>query len=97
MTRCRFIALELRGEETHVGVLDIATGVVNDLGAGFAPKCSPDSARLAFVRSTNGVSDIHVMDVDGTNLTQLTNDAAFDTFPVWSPDGATILFLSDAP
>jgi ketosteroid isomerase-like protein len=35
----------------------------------------------------NGSNDIFVMDPDGGNLVQLTDDAAFDTFPLWSPDG----------
>jgi Tol biopolymer transport system component len=38
---------------------------------------------------------IHVMNVDGTNLRQLTNIAANNGDPVWSPDGTRITFGSD--
>ena len=34
------------------------------------------------------------MRADGTDVVQLTDDAAFDTFPIWSPDGTAILFMS---
>jgi len=88
------IALELRGDETHIGVLDVATGALADLGRGYVPKWSPDGTRMTFIRDTNDAFDIHVMRADGADVVQLTDDAAFDTFPIWSPDGATILFLS---
>lgn len=75
-------------------VLDIATGELSDHGEGYAPKWSPDGSRLAYVGGSDDVVDIYSMDADGTDITQLTHDAAFDTFPIWSPDGETILFLS---
>ncbi len=89
------IALELR-DDHHIGVLDLATGAVTDLGAGYVPKWSPDGTRMAFIRATGDAFDIYVMRADGTGVVQLTHDAAFDTFPIWSPDGDTILFLSAA-
>ena len=89
------IALELRDDETHIGVLDVATGAVSDLGAGYVPKWSPDGTGLTFLRATDAASDIYVMRADGTDVVQLTDDVTFDTFPIWSPDGATILFMSN--
>ncbi|MGZ9160397.1 MAG: serine hydrolase, partial [Candidatus Limnocylindrales bacterium] len=88
------IAVELRGDESHIGVLDVATGAVAELGRGYAPKWSPDGSRLAYVSGNDDALDIYVMDADGANLVQLTDDAAFDTFPIWSPDGTTIMFMS---
>jgi Tol biopolymer transport system component len=35
------------------------------------------------------------MNIDGSDLKQLTNDAAVDTFPVFSPTGDAIAFTSD--
>jgi TolB protein len=61
------------------------------------PEWSPDGSRLAFIRATGDATDIHVMSSEGTDVVQLTDDAAFDTFPIWSPDGETILFLSTRP
>ena len=34
------------------------------------------------------------MDADGNNARQLTDNDASDFFPVWSPDGGTIVFTS---
>jgi Tol biopolymer transport system component len=33
--------------------------------------------------------------VDGSGLTQLTDNLAWDMFPAWSPDGKKIAFDSD--
>jgi Tol biopolymer transport system component/CubicO group peptidase (beta-lactamase class C family) len=87
------IALELR-DDAHIGVLDTSTGAATDLGPGFVPEWSPDGTRLAFIRGEDDVFDIYVMDADGSDVIQVTHDDVFDTFPIWSPDGATILFLS---
>jgi Tol biopolymer transport system component len=57
---------------------------------------SPDGSRVAFASSGAGNSDIWVQNVDGTNLRQLTNDVAADSWPIWSPDGEWIAFQSQA-
>jgi Tol biopolymer transport system component/serine/threonine protein kinase len=59
-----------------------------------APALSPDGAWVVFA-STLGQEDIFVCRVDGTGLRQLTNDAAKDRWPRWSPDGQRIAFYSD--
>ena len=38
--------------------------------------------------------EIYVMNVDGSNLTNLTNNAAPDAYPSWSPDGTKIAFVT---
>ena len=50
---------------------------------------------LAFVSERDGNSEIYVMNVDGTGLLRLTNDAGRDVDPAWSPDGKRIAFASD--
>ena len=42
-----------------------------------------------------GVNDIYTMDADGKHETRLTNNAADDARPVWSPQGDNIAFISD--
>ena len=39
--------------------------------------------------------EICVMDADGSNQTNLTNDPAVDEYPCWSPDGNKIAFVSE--
>ena len=56
---------------------------------------SPDGLRVAFVSFAGGASDIWTQNVDGSDLRQLTNDAAANSWPVWSPDGRSIVFTAD--
>ena len=46
-----------------------------------------------------GAPDIFVMNADGSNVVNLTNDAALDDFPAWSPDGLRIAYATapDSP
>ncbi|MBD0347933.1 MAG: PD40 domain-containing protein [Thermoleophilia bacterium] len=54
------------------------------------------SARqLAVSITRGGDSEIYVIREDGFALRQLTRNAASDYFPVWSPDGKRLLFVSD--
>lgn len=49
---------------------------------------------LAFTKVENGNSDIFTIHPDGSGLTNLTNDPAYDGHPFWSPDGKYIAFES---
>jgi Tol biopolymer transport system component len=73
------------------------SGVVG-LGSGYNPDWSPDGTRIAFSRSGGTQSDIYVMNVDGSNVVNITAgvpglDDDYD--PAWSPDGTRIVFSSD--
>ena len=45
------------------------------------------NGRIAFESSRDGNLEIYSMNPDGSGQTNLTNDPAEDTDPVWSPDG----------
>lgn len=53
------------------------------------------SARIAFTSNREGVAQIYSMNTDGSGVVQLTNDAANDETPRWSPDNSRIIFQSD--
>jgi TolB protein len=55
---------------------------------------SPDGKQLLFSSQRDGNVEIYVMNVDGSNQTRLTNNAARDEQPAWSPDGTRIVFSS---
>ena len=62
------------------------------------PTWSPDGTRIAFgalqvPRGEQNMSDIFVIDADGANRTNLTqNPEAVNQFPAWSPDGTRIAY-----
>ena len=56
---------------------------------------SPDRLWIAFASTRDGQSEIYRMRPDGTGVERLTTDPALDTEPAYSPDGATIAFVSD--
>lgn len=53
------------------------------------------ATRVAFASDRDGDSEIFVINADGTNLTQLTNNTADDDKPSWSKDGRQIAFESN--
>ena len=52
---------------------------------------SPDGSTIAFCYK----GDIYTVPVNGGDAHQLTTNEAYDTRPVWSPDGTKIAFASD--
>jgi len=60
------------------------------------PNISPDGHRVVFCfgaidSNGNPHADLYVINIDGTGLSQLTNDG-LSCFPRWSPDGTEIIF-----
>lgn len=69
--------------------------LVND---GFRPHFSPDGNKIVFIRLAGSgedvVSNIWVMNSDGNNVIQLTNNTTQSDFsPQWNPNGQRITFL----
>ena len=68
---------------------------------------SPDGKKLLYRKVTGAPglnwalgaieknSEIFISDIDGGNEVNLTRNAAFDGWPVWSPDGEQIAFASN--
>ncbi|WP_299465314.1 hypothetical protein [uncultured Microscilla sp.] len=61
--------------------------------AGGGPHFTPDG-KLLFHSKTN-TSEICIANIDGSNLTKLTNNNAEDWHPEVSPDGKQVAFMSD--
>ena len=51
---------------------------------------SPDGKEIAFTYKGN----IYIVDADGGQARQITTNPAYDTTPIWTPDGQNIVFCS---
>jgi TolB protein len=67
------------------------TDQTNDCGCNFAPAWGP-GGRIAFASTRDGNAEVYVMNADGTNQTNLSNNPGVDQNPAFSPDGTEIAF-----
>jgi Tol biopolymer transport system component len=78
--------------EIYLLTSDGETNLTNDPGEDIESDLSPDGDRIVFSSNRDGTYHIYAMEVDGTGLTKLTDDAAGDLSPRWSPDSKFIAF-----
>src|SRR5262249_713490 len=69
--------------------------VAGTVGGYRNPEVSPGGRFVAFERGNKTTSPLWVMEVRNGLANRLTTDSASDRFPIWSPDGSSIVFLSD--
>ena len=82
-----------RGERRAYTALGVLVSVLMFSGVASA------ESKIAFEgkkdASCCGPTQIFVMDSDGSNLVNVSNNAFDDTNPSWSPDGSRIVFFSN--
>ena len=85
------------GRRSRIGLFELGTGLVRDLGDGFNPDWSPDGRRLVFL-DADGFDDLLTMNANGTNRRRLSlrgTGIADETDPSWSPSGEAIAFVGN--
>ena len=86
-------------DRSDIWTMDAVTseGLCRRAHNAWQPEWSPDGTRLAFVhkQSPNDDNEIWVMNTDGTNWRNLTDNNSAEYQPAWSPDGTRIAYVSD--
>ena len=93
------VAYQVANTENAAGwsiwVVDRDGRSATELGAGEFPQFSPDGSKIAFSqKDATGNSQIWVMDTNGGNRVQLTNDFN-NIYPTWHPGSRRMAFISD--
>lgn len=93
------LAVEIKGDSTHVGVIDLETGsfrqLTRDRGQTWVRSWSPDGRRLAVAALRDGLWSLLSIDVSsGRQATILSANPprVYVRYPEWSPLGNAIVF-----
>ena len=78
----------VRFSQPGLFVFNLSKGSITSVhNGGESPAWSPDGTKIAF-----SDDELFVMNPDGSNVVQLTNNVGFRGQPAWSSDGETIAF-----
>lgn len=98
----RVVFASKRQERDVLYVLDatkrqvIAEYKWDSLYAVSSPSFSPDGKRVVFSGcGRDGIHDLYLFDLDSHELRRLTNDWYYDADPIFTRDGAAVVFSSD--
>jgi TolB protein len=80
-------------------LIEAILAVVAEGNTDWDPAWSPGGNRMAWNRVLPGMPpqvDLFVADTNGENRIQLTNDGAIEGMHAWSPDGAQLIYVTNA-
>jgi len=95
-----FVIAAKHKDRDDIVILDVAKGsevgrIPLPLNGALSPSFSPDGTQIVFTGQDGGISDLFIVNRDGSDLRRLTNDKYADLQASWSPDGRTIAFTTD--
>lgn len=74
---------------------EAAAPAAPSLTESWSPRLSPNGDYLALVSNEDGTPSVYLLDVGEGILTRLTDDEGSEDWPDWSPDGESLVYLSD--
>jgi TolB protein len=92
--RAVFLTQEFSGDESQIRKIAHwwADSIVYRLSAGLSKGIA--STRIAFASKRGEAREICIMDYDGRNQWQFTNNHTLNNFPGWAPDNSKLAFQS---
>lgn len=91
------------GGRNRLVLVDVQTGRIRQeievpgVPAFSNPVFSPDGRHLVVSGLVNGQTDLYLYDLDTRQTRALTNDRYSELQPAFSPDGRTVVFVTDRP
>ena len=93
------VDLAANKKRSHIYTVPIAGGAPRELGdpeqSNDRPRWLPDGKQIGFVSVKNGESQLWTVNLDGSNLAQLTHLATEAGGEIFTPDGKYVIFSSD--
>lgn len=83
---------EYEGDESQIPMM--AHKFANEIMKHFTGEYGPFGTQVAFSSRIGRFKELFVMDMDGTNIRQLTNDRSLAMSPAWDPSGRSLVFTS---
>lgn len=91
LTRFRFGRRYRGGEEYLLRMADRFADTMNEELAGAEGIAT---ASFAYVSDANGLRDVYVMNIDGSNNRQLTDNGSVNVYPYWTRSGQGLLYTT---
>jgi len=92
-----YSAFNTRGQFVWIDRTGKLMGVIGEPAEYTAFRLSPDNRRVAAAQDRPGGTDIWLLEVERGVPNRFTSNSNRCTYPVWSPDGRTILFTITPP
>ncbi|MCH8901398.1 MAG: PD40 domain-containing protein [Chloroflexi bacterium] len=80
-------------------LIEVESGRLTELGAGYAAAWSPDGELLAYTKPGTDEAitrDIFLVRADGSDVRPLSESVTLDVWPSWSPGGDSLVYLAQA-